>query len=67
MVVLTVFFLEAIITWDGKRDILGLGIAEALIIGVVTLNIYLHESHKKRKLAEQTAQTTQATLPDTRE
>lgn len=39
IVVLSVFFLEQVINWNGKRDILGLGIAVALIIGTITLTI----------------------------
>jgi uncharacterized membrane protein YqhA len=57
IVVMTVYFLEQIITWDGKRDILGLGIAEALIIGVVTLSIYLNMSHQTKKMAEKAGPT----------
>lgn len=42
IVVLSVSFLEQIINWDGRRDILSLGIAEALVIGAITLTIRLH-------------------------
>ena len=41
IIVMSVFFLEQVITWDGKRDILSLGVSEALIIGVLTLTIKL--------------------------
>ncbi len=41
IVVLGTFFLEQVITWDGRRDILALGIAEALVIAVIVLAIRL--------------------------
>jgi uncharacterized membrane protein YqhA len=44
IVVLSVFFLEQVINWDGKSNILGLGIAEALMIGAITLAIKIHWS-----------------------
>lgn len=47
VVVMSVFFLEQLINWDGKRDILSLGIAEALMIGVITLAISIHRQRKK--------------------
>ena len=43
IVVLSVFFLEQVINWDGKQDILSLGIAEALMIGVISLAIRIHQ------------------------
>ncbi|HEY3992962.1 MAG TPA: YqhA family protein [Ktedonobacteraceae bacterium] len=42
VVVMSVFFLEQVINWDGKRDILSLGVAEALMIGAITLAILIH-------------------------
>lgn len=44
IVVMSVFFLEQLINWNGQRDILALGIAEALIIAVLTLTIKVHTS-----------------------
>ncbi len=44
IVVLSVFFLAEVINWDGKRDILSLGIAEALVIAAITFTIKLLES-----------------------
>lgn len=38
-VILSIFFLEQVINWDGKSDILALGIAEALIIGAIALAV----------------------------
>jgi len=55
IVVMTVYFLEQTITWDGKRDILSLGIAEALMIGVITFSIYLNMSHPAPKMADKTS------------
>ena len=49
IVVMSVFFLEQVINWDGKRDILSLGIAEALMIGAITLTIKLHRSEPDAK------------------
>jgi hypothetical protein len=46
---MSVFFLEQVINWDGKRDILSLGIAEALMIGAITLTIKLHRSEPDAK------------------
>ena len=43
VVVMSVFFLEQVINWDGKRDILSLGIAEALMVGAITLAIRVHQ------------------------
>ncbi|HEX7734106.1 MAG TPA: YqhA family protein [Ktedonobacteraceae bacterium] len=42
ILVMSVFFLEQVINWDGKRAILELGIAEALMIGAITLAITVH-------------------------
>jgi uncharacterized membrane protein YqhA len=42
VVVLSVFFLEQVINWDGKSNLLSLGIAEALMIGAITLAINVH-------------------------
>lgn len=42
IVVMSVFFLEQVINWDGKSNLLGLGIAEALMIGAITLAINVH-------------------------
>src|SRR5690349_11246259 len=42
IVVMSVFFLEQLINWDNKQDILALGIAEALIIAVLALTIKMH-------------------------
>ena len=47
IVVLSVFFLEQVINWDGKRDILALGIAEALVIGAIALTIKLQGHEHK--------------------
>ncbi len=41
IVVMSVFFLEQVINWDGKSDILNLGVAEALVIGALPLTIKL--------------------------
>lgn len=41
ILVLSVFFLEQVINWDKKSDILSLGIAEALMIAAITLAIRL--------------------------
>lgn len=41
ILVLSVFFLEQVINWDRKSDILSLGIAEALVITAITLAIRL--------------------------
>lgn len=41
ILVLSVFFLEQVINWDRKSDILALGIAEALVIAAITLAIRL--------------------------
>lgn len=42
ILVLSVFFLEQVMNWDRKSDILALGIAEALVIFAITLAIGLH-------------------------
>jgi uncharacterized membrane protein YqhA len=47
IVVLSVFFLEQVINWDGKSNILGLGLAEALMIGAITLAISVHRHGHK--------------------
>jgi uncharacterized membrane protein YqhA len=47
IVVLSVFFLEQVITWDGKSNILDLGIAEALVIGVLALTIKIQAPARK--------------------
>jgi uncharacterized membrane protein YqhA len=41
ILVLSVFFVEQVINWDRKSDILALGIAEALVIVAITLAIRL--------------------------
>lgn len=46
ILVMSVFFLEQIINWDGKRAILELGIAEALMIGAITLAITVHRRER---------------------
>lgn len=53
IVVMSVFFLEQVINWDGKRDILGLGIAEALMIGAITLAIRFHRSEPNEKSGDE--------------
>jgi uncharacterized membrane protein YqhA len=45
ILVLSVFFLEQVINWDRKSDILALGIAEALVIAAITLAIRLQMGH----------------------
>jgi uncharacterized membrane protein YqhA len=52
IVVLSVFFLEQVITWDGKSNILDLGIAEALVIGVLALTIKIQAPARKHVLQE---------------
>jgi uncharacterized membrane protein YqhA len=59
VVVMSVFFLEQVINWNGKQDILSLGIAEALMVGAITLAIRVHqreprEMHGQTEEAEQT-------------
>ena len=45
IVILSVFFLEQVINWNGKRDVLDLGIGEALMIGAIVLTITFHSRH----------------------
>jgi uncharacterized protein (TIGR00645 family) len=45
VVILSVFFLEQAINWNGSRDILDLGIGEALMIGAIVLTIAFHGQH----------------------
>jgi uncharacterized protein (TIGR00645 family) len=42
VVILSVFFLEQVINWNGKHDILDLGIGEALMIGAIIMAITFH-------------------------
>ncbi|HEY0755188.1 MAG TPA: YqhA family protein [Ktedonobacteraceae bacterium] len=49
IVVMSVFFLEQVINWDGKSAILNLGIAEALMIGAITLAITVHQRANGRQ------------------
>lgn len=46
VVVLSVLFLGQIITWDGKRDLLGYGVSIALVIA--TLTYFLSQKPKKK-------------------
>ncbi len=50
IVVLSVLFLGQIITWDGERDLLGYGVAIALMIA--TLTYFLSQKPKKEKKEE---------------
>jgi uncharacterized membrane protein YqhA len=50
ILVLSVFFLEQVINWDKKSDILSLGIAEALMIAAITLAIRLQTTRPPGKL-----------------
>lgn len=50
ILVLSVFFLEQVINWDKKSDILSLGIAEALMIAAITLAIRLQTTRPAGKL-----------------
>lgn len=52
-VVLSIFFLEQVINWNGKSDILALGIAEALIIGAIALAVKL-QFHPASQLDQRT-------------
>ena len=56
IVVLSVYFLEQVINWDGKQDILFLGLAEALMISAITLTIrlQLRPRHETEDLSNQT-------------
>lgn len=49
ILVMSVFFLEQVINWDGKSAILQLGIAEALMIGAITLAITVHRRDRGEK------------------
>ncbi len=49
VVIMSVFFLEQVINWDGKRAILDLGIAEALMIAAITVAIRIHRSQPDKK------------------
>jgi uncharacterized membrane protein YqhA len=49
IVVMSVFFLEQIINWDGKSNILNLGVAEALMIGAITLAINIHRGKRGKE------------------
>lgn len=60
IVVLSVSFLEQIINWDGRRDILSLGIAEALVIGAITLTIRLHTHNIAKANQEEGAEGSDA-------
>lgn len=57
IVVLSVTFLEQIINWDGKTNILSLGLADALIIGVITLTISSHALKTRKTGHEQDTHT----------
>jgi uncharacterized membrane protein YqhA len=46
IVALAVLFLGQIVSWDGQRDLLGYGVAVALVIGTLT---YFLNSNKKTK------------------
>jgi uncharacterized membrane protein YqhA len=52
ILVLSVFFLEQVINWDKKSDILALGIAEALMIAAITLAIRLQTARLPGKLTD---------------
>ncbi len=60
ILVLSVFFLEQVINWDKKSDILALGIAEALMIAAITLAIRLQTIHPPGQEASPSPQA----LPD---
>lgn len=55
IVILSVFFLEQVINWDGKRDVLDLGIGEALMIGAIVLTITFHGRHIQSRSLKETA------------
>jgi uncharacterized membrane protein YqhA len=39
VVVLTIAFLGQVVTWDGRRDLLGIGVATALVIAALALHL----------------------------
>jgi len=47
MVVLGVTFLGQVVSWDGEREILGFGIAVALVIAALNLFLFLAKRGKK--------------------
>lgn len=49
VVILSVYFLEQVINWNGKQDILELGIGEALMIMAIVLTISFHGQHISAK------------------
>jgi uncharacterized membrane protein YqhA len=63
ILVLSVFFLEQVINWDRKSDILALGIAEALVIGAITLAIRLQMEHSLAEPARGPGLRAESTQP----
>jgi uncharacterized protein (TIGR00645 family) len=54
IVILSVYFLEQVINWDGKRDVLDLGIGEAIMISAIVLTITFHGKHSSASITEKT-------------
>ena len=57
ILVLSVFFLEQVINWDRRSDILSLGIAEALMIVAITLAIRMQTARATGEPASPSPQT----------
>ena len=47
--ILSVIFLTAALEWEGKGDMLGLGLAIASVIAAVALFLYQESRHRGRK------------------
>lgn len=54
IVILSVYFLVQVINWDGKRDVLDLGIGEAIMISAIVLTITFHGKHSQASTLKET-------------